>query len=106
MRREFRPINGPVIVNDELELWGLAVGSCQVGAGGTLVLNGTVTGDLLVEDGGAVELYGLVVGTVRNRGGVIKVMGSVGGDIITERGMTTVESRAMVVGRVREERAA
>ena len=69
-----------VITNDTLFL-GIAVGSARVAMGATLEMQGIILGDLVLDPGTRVLMDGIVHGNVINEGGLLEVFGIVHGEI-------------------------
>ncbi|HEJ6987721.1 TPA: hypothetical protein SMF38_002878 [Klebsiella oxytoca] len=69
---------------------------------GTLIVNGIhadvhgiVNGDVFVNSGGSVNVYGTVQGSVTNNGGLVTVSGMVGKDVSTASGDTKILPEAI-----------
>lgn len=75
---------GDAVVEDDVRLTGVHRGTVTVVAGASLVLAGTVSGDV-INDGGDVEVYG-----------------SIDGRLVYEGGTTYVDSGAAIDGGVVE----
>lgn len=95
MRQETGKIDGDHILDEDLALCGMVVGTLTVPAGITLELDGTVTGDLVVEAEARAEVRGTVLGAVENRGGDVAVYGTVGA-VHDIAGSTFVDPDAVV----------
>jgi len=100
MRIENRKLEGDVKINDEVTLNGTVGGSIIVSDSGNLVLNGIVCQDLILEKGSIVELFGTVNGDVRNRGGEIRVKGTIMGSIYKEAGTIIIEPEGKIKGHI------
>jgi hypothetical protein len=70
---------GPRPIEADSDLKGMIIGTATVKSGVRLLIKGVVTGDLVMEPGSYADVQGVVIGTVRNNGGVLNVDGIVGG---------------------------
>ena len=68
-------IFGDLKINDEVTLNGTIGGSLVVGERGSLIINGILIQELLLEKGSKAEFFGTVNGVVRNRGGELRIKG-------------------------------
>ncbi len=68
---------GPLTLDCDLVMRGRVKGNVTVPAGSRLDLEGTIMGDLIIEDGGAAIIRGAVAGVVINHGGDVEVLGVV-----------------------------
>jgi hypothetical protein len=99
MTVEYGYIPGDLLIDAGLALHGTVTGHVTVALGGSLVMLGTCSRDLVVERGGRTYLYGTVCGDVHNRGGRLEVYGTVKGRLHTTcDGETTVDPNAVVRG--------
>lgn len=76
MRTETGEFEGDLSVQGDFILQGMVTGSVTVLPGAYLRLQGTIVGDLVVEAGGIVDLFGMVNGAVINCG-ELQVFGTV-----------------------------
>jgi len=60
MREERGQVSGDIVVYEPFTIWGSVGGNVKVIERGKLYLRGSVYGDLLVEWGGRVHIYGNV----------------------------------------------
>jgi hypothetical protein len=97
MRVVSNVINDALVVDDEIQINGVATNNIAVVAGGILHLCGICVKDIHVGAGGTAKLMGMVNGNVVNDGGILEVLGTVHGSVSTLRGQTTVSSHAVVV---------
>jgi cytoskeletal protein CcmA (bactofilin family) len=99
MRIEDGKIEGDIQLDQELTLSGMVTGNIIVVDGGLLNLNGTCCKDLTLQEGAKVYLRGTVGGSVFNRGGYVEIYGTVAGSLhTTEEGSTFVDPHAVVKG--------
>lgn len=61
----------------------------RVLSGGSLFLSGISYGDIVVSKGGKLVVTGIVIGTIRNNGGTVKIEGEVS-TVIANSGSTTI----------------
>jgi len=104
MREERGTLNGNQIVSEPLDLWGTISGDLMVVDGGKVYIRGAVYGHLKVAHGGRVHIYGNVSGNlVVLEGAKVIHSGVLGGDAINEGGRMFIDGSARVRGRVRTE---
>lgn len=77
MEEERGKIEGPFVLDHDLELRGMVTDRLTVKSGVVLILRGMVTGDLIVEAGARADVHGMVNGTVFNEGGEVTIWGKV-----------------------------
>lgn len=95
-----RTQNGNLVVAEETVLvTGTIIGDVHVHQGALLDFRGTLEGNLVVHRGAAVWLRGRVTGDAINRGGTLHISGSVGGTVNFETGLTMYFEGASVGGR-------
>jgi hypothetical protein len=78
MRERRDRIRGPFAFEEDTILRGAVTVEATVLEDVTLELRGVIFGDLIVEAGANVFIYGTVDGAVRNHGGKVVVYGTVG----------------------------
>ena len=93
MKTESGKIEGDYRVTGPFQLNGMATGNVTVEGGGVFHLNGTVVGTLTVEAGGAAIVRGTVGGNVVNDGGSVEIFGVVRGSVI---GTATIDVNAVL----------
>ncbi len=71
-------IDGSIRLDRDVQFYGLITGSLTVSKGRICELHGTISHDLIVEPGATAVVYGTVAGVLRNKGGDVRVFGSVG----------------------------
>jgi cytoskeletal protein CcmA (bactofilin family) len=98
MKEIYDEIEGDVLLNEDTKLHGMFVGMTTVSSGVTLILHGTVTKDLIVEEDSKVMLHGMVIGDVVNNGGHLEVFGMITGKLIRNRGKSIVDPKAVIEG--------
>ena len=81
---------------DDLLLNGIITGKLIVTGGCFANVRGIVKGDILVERGGKLELYGTASGGVTNDGGIVEIFGRVSGGLIKLSGHTVVHNEAVI----------
>ena len=67
-------IEGPLIVNRDLDVHGTIVGDAIVRPNNALHLRGAITGDLTVERGATAIIYGTVGGRIHKTGGTVVIV--------------------------------
>jgi len=92
---EGRIVDSVLTLSGDTVLSGQATGSVIVPGPFTLKLNGSVMGDLTVQENGSAIVHGLIAGTLVNCGGTVAVFGTVG-SLRTEGGTTTVSPSAVI----------
>ncbi|MDG4755248.1 hypothetical protein O7630_30345 [Micromonospora sp. WMMD718] len=101
MRTERGKIEVPLQVVDELRLQGMAVKAVTVLEGGDLRLHGMACEGLAVAAGGRAVIYGTVDGDVVNDGGYVEIHGVVNGHLREGAGAKTVIAPGAIVKRPR-----
>jgi cytoskeletal protein CcmA (bactofilin family) len=96
MQIEFGQVVGDVSVSGEMTLNGQVVGTVTVVQGGHLILNGMVSRNVSVDAGGVARINGMVVGDVINNGGAVEIFGRVKGHVHELAGRTLVHSSASI----------
>lgn len=99
MRISSQEIKGDVIVDDSFQLNGSITGNATIISGGEFILHGTCGRDLIVEPGAVVHIHGTVMGNILNNGGQVEIYGVVGGDIYSFSGETFVSEDSVISGR-------
>lgn len=92
---EYDKIEGDLVLDYRLQLYGMATNDVVVADGGELILYGMIGGNLVVRVGARAEVYGTVIGDVINHGGEIVVSGTAGA-IYDEQGSTLVSPNAVI----------
>ena len=87
MERIDGKIEGPFVIDRDMQIYGMVTVAATVEPGCTLRLHGMVTGDLTVKPGGTAYVHGMVNGAVINEGGNVEVHGTV--DRVVDTGTTT-----------------
>lgn len=100
IRTESGLIKGDLRVTGDFTLLGMVTGSVSVASGAALWLHGLVRGDLHLEPEARVEVRGVVDGSVINRGGRLRLFGTVNQAVRAESGETLVHPKAVVAGGV------
>jgi hypothetical protein len=67
-------LEGPFIVNRDLDIDGTIVGDAIVRPNATLHLRGVITGNLTIEKGATAIIYGTVEGRIRKIGGTVVIV--------------------------------
>jgi hypothetical protein len=67
-------IDGPFIVDRDLDVHGTIVGDAFVRPNTTLHLRGMITGNLTIEKGATALIYGTVDGRIRKIGGTVVII--------------------------------
>lgn len=99
MTDEHAKIQGDIIVGSCLTLHGMVTGSITVRHGGVLTLCGMCCGNLVVDKEAEAYLGGTVAGDALNRGGCLRVYGTVRGRVdTTENGKTFIDENALIGG--------
>jgi len=97
MTIESGKIEGDFEVDENLKLHGMITGNAFVKNGATLRLHGTVCKDLTIEEGSKAIINGTVCGNVINEGGVVEVYGVVYGNV---SGPVNIDGNAVIKGEV------
>src|SRR5256885_564398 len=89
-------LEGPLNVTVDLSVHGRLKAGAIVASGARLILRGISEGDILVQPRGSAELWGVMEGSVVNRGGKVCVFGQVSGDVATSAdGFTSISSDSL-----------
>jgi len=102
MRLESGKIEGDFEVNEPFTLNGMVTGNIVVTNGGILQHHGLCLKNVVVRPGGTAKIYGLVNGDAINEGGSLEIHGTVNGGVRTINGATLVTPAAIVVHGVSE----
>lgn len=100
MAIETNKIEGDLIVDDTLDLYGMVTGTITVTRKGQLNLMGICGCDLIVKKRGGAVVTGIVGGHVRNRKGSVTIYGCVHGNVVTTEGATAIDDRAIINGQI------
>jgi cytoskeletal protein CcmA (bactofilin family) len=92
-------IDGDLDVADGFDLFGMVTGNLTVSAGGMAVIHGMVAGNLIVKPRGEAILQGMICGNAVNEGGTLEIYGVVVGVLDASEGTTTVADGAVIQGR-------
>jgi hypothetical protein len=63
-----------------------------------LRLNGMAVDDLIIEEGGSVELNGMACKSVINNGGMLIIRGTITGNLVRNGGSTEIAEGALISG--------
>ena len=96
MEKIYDKIEKDLLIDSELMIFGMIVGHVIIKKNGILVLNGTITKDLILEEGSRCDLYGTVSGNVINKGGILQVNGRIYGTLSKESGFTQIDPNAVI----------
>lgn len=96
MRVEHGKLVGDQTVTEDLSLQGTVCGNVEVKQGTALDMGGTITGNLIIGEGGICKLDGMVCGDVVNRGGVLRIRGTIQGRLIRQAGATEIDPQAVI----------
>lgn len=88
-------IKGDVTISENTELLGMIVGNVRV-IDSIFELDGTVVGNLILEENCIVNLHGTVNGHVINQGGDLKVFGVINGTLQEIAGQTWIDTSAII----------
>jgi len=91
-------IEGDTWLEQDVELHGIILGSVIVPAGRLFHVCGAVSGSVHLEARARVFLYGYVGGDVVNNGGCLELYGVVNGRVIRQAGTTRIDRQALVYG--------
>ena len=102
MREERGTLNGNQFISEGLDLWGTISGNVVVVDGGKMYVRGAIYGHLKVAHGGRVHIYGNVSGdlTVLEGAKVIH-SGVLGGDAINQGGRLFIETTSVINGKIK-----
>ena len=93
-----RVLEEPVEIATETNFAGTLEGNVVVREGGALYLFGTISRDLTVQPGGKAKVFGTVQGDAWNWGGTLEIYGTVQGRLKRQAG-TTLMGRESRVGK-------
>ena len=99
MRKLDGKIEGPFSIDEDLAMHGMITVSALVRSGVKFILHGMITGDLTVEPGARVIIHGAVNGVVINDGGRVEIFGIV--DAVVDRSpqaVTVIDPAAQIKG--------
>ncbi|MBZ4373216.1 hypothetical protein [Corallococcus sp. AS-1-6] len=92
-------VQGDIVVEDRLELYGDSIGYVTVKNGGVFILHGSIGAALIVANGGTAHVYGTVGHHIfTTSGGTVEVRGVVKHHLDTERGGVTKVFAGAVIG--------
>jgi hypothetical protein len=95
-------VQGPLIVDEPVAVYGLVVTHVHVTRRGELHLHGVVLGDVRVSPYGRAAIHGRVGGTVFNDDGEVEVRGVVGNVCSSDDASTVIAETAIIQrGRLR-----
>ena len=98
MTVEFGQVSGPLVIRADYVLHGMVTGDVVVERGGRLNLFGIVTGDLRVEEGGTAEVRGMVSKNVLNAGSLEAYGMIIGSLSSTPESSTVIAPRSQING--------
>jgi len=98
MKTIIENIEGDTWVEQDTELHGYILGSAIVRSGKLLRVCGAISGNVKLESGARVFLYGYVGGDVVNNGGLLEVYGVVNGRVVRQAGTTRYGPEGLVYG--------
>jgi len=90
-------LEGDFNIHNELQFAGMITGNATVIKGGKLILRGMICKNLILERGSEADLYGMVCQNVYNKGGKLRVYGTIAGTLVDEGGTIAVERNAVIV---------
>lgn len=93
----FQIINKDLRVTSRAALHSVVSGDIRVESGAVLILYGLCGQNLYIEENAKVLIYGTVVGQVINLGGELAIMGKVIGGVSTQSGQTWIDPQAQVL---------
>lgn len=100
MKNVSEKITGNYVVNEDTMISGMVTGCVNVEPFCTLKLSGMICKDLTVLENASVYLHGRVSGDVYNRGGVLKIYGTISKNVYTISGDTFIDENAMINNKV------
>ena len=89
-------VEGDLRVSEHLILQGMVTGNITVEQGGSLHLHGMCCKSLIVNLGGTATVHGMVSEDITNRGGNVSVFGMVVGSVHSQSGETHIAPSAVV----------
>ena len=89
-------VEGDLSVSEHLILQGMVTGNITVEQGGSLHLHGMCCKSLIVNLGGTATVHGMVSEDITNRGGNVSVFGMVVGSVHSQSGETHIAPSAVV----------
>ncbi len=96
MRTISERARGEIIVREDMHIQSIVNGNVHVCAGGTLLHQGMIIGNVLLESGSEANIFGFVKGDVVNNGGKLTIFGTVNGTVRTEAGTTRIDKEAFI----------
>ena len=97
MRKQYKKIEGHLLLIDDLELHGMVTGNITVPAGKTLLLHGMCCGSLIIEAGARASIEGTVSGDVLNSG-FAEIGGTVNGNVRSRNGKVHFSADCVIGG--------
>lgn len=89
-------IDSDIDIQSEYKLEGMITGNTTVLDGGVLYLNGMISSNVIVQKGGTVFLYGMVNGDVTNDGGYIEIFGMILGNLNEISGEVIIHENSII----------
>ena len=89
-------VSGDVMVLEDTLLQGIVTGKVCVARGANLMHHGMIVGPVTLEPGAEASIFGFVKGDVVNKGGDLRVYGTVNGAVKTEAGSTRIDKDAFI----------
>ncbi|MBI2543089.1 MAG: hypothetical protein HYW24_02805 [Candidatus Aenigmarchaeota archaeon] len=89
-------IEGDYVVQETLYLSGILTGNVEVKQNGVFYLSGILNGNVDVDPQGTLYISGVMTGDITNDGGLVNITGIVVGNVITKSGDTFIDSSAIV----------
>jgi cytoskeletal protein CcmA (bactofilin family) len=98
MEKESEDVYGDLCVSDVVTVSGTVTGNITVQNGGQLTLYGRCDGNLNVGIGAVASTIGIVGGDVVNHGGQVSIHGLITGSLTCTEGRTEVDSNTRILG--------
>ena len=92
--------DGPASVTGEHELQGMVTGDLTVEDGGKLLVTGMCCANLIVQQGARVIVRGMVMKNIHNLGGYVEIYGNVKGNVLRDGGETLIHGSADIEGQI------
>lgn len=92
-----RKIEKDVYIKDHFVFHGMITGRTTVSNTGSFILHGMCTQDVILEKDGRARIHGTVIGDIQNNGGMLEILGTVNGNVMTsDDGKTIIDEKALV----------
>ena len=98
MKMENGKIEGDFTIDEDFELKGMITGNVKIINNSSAIIHGQISGDLIVNQGTSVLLHGQVLRNASNNGGLLEVYGMISGQLFDNAGETKIHPGASING--------